>query len=129
MALYSSFDPSEYYDEPVQKPKKEVQPHKKQINSNEVPSIPETKRKSLYEEAKKVMTDKEKSGVDFRNLYRVGQMIAVQGPNGQYRTTKGRIAEIVAEDLMYVYMEDAYKDANENWLVDFVTAVDKIYPL
>jgi hypothetical protein len=130
MGLYSSFNPSDYYDD---EPKK-VQPIKKQITQEikkpNSPMISEKKRKSLYDEAMKVASSKsEYKGPDFRDIYRVGQMVAIQGPNGMFRTRKGKIAEIVAQNLMYVYMEDTYKDATDQWLADFVTDKDKIIPL
>lgn len=132
MGLYSSFNPADYYDEPVvkkspsQQPKSQPSEYKK---PHQVPDygLTEQKRKSLYEEAQKVATSRsEIKGPDFRDIYRVGQMIAVRGPSGNIRTKKGRIVEIVDRDLMYVGMEDSYKDVNENWLVDFVTSKDII---
>lgn len=129
MGLYSSFDTSQYYDEPSKpvKTEKKVtkikQPHKVSDNYN----LTSQKRKSLYEESQKI---KEKGAqypkVDFRELYRVGQMIIVQSPDGKIRTRRGRIVEIVEKDLMYVGMEDTYKDVQDQWLVDFVTAKDII---
>lgn len=121
MGLYSSFDTSQYYDTP---PKKKEP--KKIIENNTALSknygLTEQKRKSLYEEAKTIReSGSGKNKVDFRELYRVGQMVVIQKPNGQIRTRKGRIIEIVANDLMYVGMEDTHKDVNGNWLIDFVT--------
>lgn len=136
MGLYSSFNPADYYDEPVVK-KATPQPTPQQPKTDyKKPhqvadyGLTEQKRRSLYEEAKKVATSRaEVVGPDFRDIYRVGQMIAVKGPNGNIRTKKGRIVEIVDRDLMYVGMEDSYKDVNENWLVDFVTSKDVIIKL
>jgi hypothetical protein len=69
------------------------------------------------------------TGPDFRQIYRVGQAVAILGPNGNYRTRKGSIAEIVSNNLMYVWMEDTYKDVNNQWQVDFVTDKDHIIKL
>jgi len=128
MGLYSTFNPADYYDdEPVKKTQKKVekvQPVKKPA------PIKEEVRKSLYAQAKEVMDSKSHhKGPDFRDIYRVGQAVAIQGPNGEFRTKKGIIAEIVADSLMYVYMEDSYKDATGQWLADFVTDKDTITPL
>ncbi len=125
MGLYSSFSTSDYYDDTPIKKKTQTTPKVKQ-QENISPIKPEV-RKSLYAEAQEVATSKsEYTGPDFREVYKVGQAVAIQGPNGNYRTTKGVIAEIVAINLMYVYMEDTYKDATDQWLVDFVTDTDTI---
>lgn len=136
MGLYSSFSTSQYYDEPVVKKPTTPQPEKQSQADYKKPhqvadyGLTEQKRRSLYEEAKKVESSKSViKGPDFRDIYRVGQMIRVQAPNGHVRTNKGRIVEIVDRDLMYVGMEDSYKDVNDNWLVDFVTQTDKITKL
>lgn len=122
MGLYTSYDTSEYYD--TLSTKKVEQ--KKQDVVTPV-NIPPEVRKSLYDKSQDVIDKKKRyNGIDFRNKYRVGQRIAVQGPNGNTRTSKGVIAEIVAENLMYVAMEDSYKDVNEQWLIDFVTDKDRI---
>lgn len=127
MGLYSSYDPSEFYDTSSKregtKKKDYKQPH--QIADNM--SLTNQKRKSLYEEAQKIRSGEIKNpNLDFRKLYRVGQLIMVQSKNGVIRTRRGRIVEIVDKDLMYVGMEDTYKDVNDHWLVDFVTGTDKI---
>lgn len=136
MGLYSSFSTSQYYDEPVVKKPTTPQSEKQSQTDYKKPhqvadyGLTEQKRRSLYEEAKKVESSKSViKGPDFRDIYRVGQMIRVQAPNGHVRTNKGRIVEIVDRDLMYVGMEDSYKDVNDNWLVDFVTQTDKITKL
>lgn len=130
MGLYSSFNPSDYYDD---KDKKSTTVTTQSIHTPDrvqPPSIPTAKKRSLYEQAKEVATSPDMyKGPDFRKVYRVGQQVAIQAPNGNMRTTKGVIAEIVAENLMYVYMTDTYKDANDQWLVDFVTDKDKIHLL
>lgn len=132
MGLYSSFSTSQYYDdEPIKKPvKTEEKPveYKKPHQVTNEYGLTENKRKSLYEEAQKVASTKSEYSdkVDFRDIYRVGQMIRVQAPNGKIRTNKGRVVEIVAKDLMYVGMEDAHKDVNDNWLIDFVMPSDII---
>lgn len=131
MGLYSSFDPSQYYDEPVVKKQPQPEINKPQeFKKPNQPTISETKRRSLYEEAKKVASSaSEYKGPDFRNTYRVGQRVAIKAPNGTYRTANGLIAEIIDKNLMYVYMQDSYKDVNEQWMVDFVTDKDTIIPL
>jgi len=123
MGLYSSFDTSQYYDTPPKKKEqKKVTEHKNPNNNVNNYVLTPQKRKSLYEEAKYIRENaSDKSKVDFREIYRIGQMVMIQKPNGEIRTRKGRIIEIVANDLMYVGMEDTYKDVNGNWLVDFVT--------
>ncbi len=123
MGLYTSYDASEYYDE---KPKPQVT---QQIQeSKPVQKIAPAVKKSLYDRAQAVAEKKDAfNGIDFRTKYRVGQRVAIQGPNGQFRTQKGVIAEIVAENLMYVYMEDSYKDSTDQWLADFVTDKDTIH--
>lgn len=128
MGLYTSFDTSQYYDD---KPVKKVQqPQQSQERTEPPKEITPTVRKSLYAEAQAQADKKEKyKGVDFRVKYRVGQRVAIQGPNGVYRTENGSIAEIVAENLMYVYMEDTYKDSTDQWLADFVTDKDTIHLL
>jgi hypothetical protein len=133
MGLYSSFNPSQYYDTPTPVVKNNVEkvetPYKKP-HQVENYGLTEQKRRSLYSEAQKVASSRSVvKGPDFREIYRVGQMIAVQAPNGSLRTKKGRIVEIVDKDLMYVGMEDSYKDVNGNWLVDFVMSTDKITKL
>lgn len=127
MGVYSNFSTSDYYDK---KPQQQVQQQSTVKQTYNQPAIPEHTRKSLYDQAKTIAesTDKYK-GPDFRKVYRVGQMVAIQGANGQVRTGKGMIAEVVAENLMYVYMTDAYRDANDQWLVDFVTDKDIVTPL
>jgi hypothetical protein len=126
MGLYTSFDTSEYYDTPSPKPQSTQ-------NNQETPHTPPLTpgvRKSLYDKAQQVADKKDKlNGIDFRVKYRVGQKVAIQGPNGQFRTKNGSIAEIVAENLMYVYMEDSYKDSTDQWLADFVTDKDTIHIL
>jgi hypothetical protein len=134
MGLYTSFNPANYYDEDIKQQIKEENKTKQQhiIQSKEEtpPPIPQKIKKSLYAEAKKQLEKmKEKPKVNFKETYRVGQKVAIVDKKGNLVTQKGKIAEIVAEDLMYVYMEDTYKDVNGNWLVGFVTAEDKIYPL
>jgi len=128
MGLYSTFNTSDYYDdEPVKNtPKKaeQVQPIQKPT------PVKEEVRRSLYEQAKEVMNSKSNhNGPNFKEIYREGQAVAIQGPNGEFRTKKGIIAEIVAPTLMYVYMEDSYKDATDQWLADFVTDKDTVTPL
>ena len=121
MGLYTSYDTSEYYDTNAPKKVEKKQEETKVVN------IPPEVRKSLYDKSQDVLDKKKRyNGIDFRNKYRVGQRIAVQGPNGHTRTSKGVIAEIVAENLMYVSMEDSYKDVNDQWLIDFVTNNDRI---
>jgi len=132
MGLYSSFDPSDYYDdEPVKKVQTQQSVNKKQeIKTPNAPAISEKKRRSLYDEAQEVATSKsEYNGPNFKDVYRVGQRVAIQGPDGDIRTSKGRIAEIVDSNLMYVWMEDTYQDVNGQWLADFVTDKDKVIPL
>lgn len=139
MPLYSSFSTSDYYDdEPKNKQKKVTSQHQKHEQNKKIDykkphqspnnyGLTEQKRKSLYEEAQEVAsTSSEYDHIDFRSLYRVGQMIMVQRPNGNIATRKGRIVEIVAKNLMYVGMEDTHKDVHGNWLVDFVKSDDKI---
>ena len=125
MPLYSSFNPEDYYDE---KPKKV-----ETGSTNKHPvvqSVPTNIKKSLYDQAKEIATSVSKyTGPDFRDIYRVGQLVAIQGPNGAIRTKKGQIAEIVERNLMYVWMLDTYKDAQDQWLVDFVTDKDTIHKL
>jgi len=124
MGLYSSFNTSDYYDTPI---KKVVKQEIKKPVSAPITPIAEPVRRSLYDQAKQTMETKaEYSGPDFRDIYREGQPVAIQGPNGHYRTRKGVIAEIVAKNLMYVYMQDTYKDATDQWLADFVTDKDTI---
>lgn len=134
--LYSTFSTSQYYDESDKPTKKQESPvvkqktqtHKKPHTVNNGLTV--GKRRSLYEEAQKVATTKsEYDHIDFRDLYRVGQMVAIQNMQGKVRTKKGRIAEIVNRDLMYVFMEDTYKDVNDNYLIDFVTSSDIITKL
>jgi hypothetical protein len=129
MGLYSSFNTSQYYDEPVKSKavvdEKPVVSYKKPHSADY--GLTEQKRKSLYAEAQHAASSRTEFGnIDFRDLYRVGQMIMVQNPNGVYRTKLGRIIEIVARDLMYVGMEDSHRDVNGAWLVDFVLPKDKI---
>ena len=124
MGLYTSFDTSSYYDEP----NKKAEQAKQKTEITNKPKPQET-RTSLYAQAQKIKEYKEKISVDFRKIYRVGQKVAIQGPNGVFRTKKGVIAEIVAENLMYVYMEDTYKDSTDQWLADFVTDEDTIHTL
>jgi len=129
MGLYTTFNTSDYYDEPVKprQPQKTVQQLQDAIPK--VKPIPEAQRKSLYDQAKQILSSKSQQGPNFFDIYRVGQAVAIQDPKGHYRTKKGIIAEIVAETLMYVYMEDSYKDVTGQWLADFVTSEDKIIPL
>jgi len=132
MGLYTNFNTSQYYDDEPKKEEKQVINQKKQkiIKHPNTPKISEKKRKSLYEEAMKIATsESEYNGIDFRDVYRIGQQVMIKNPNGTIRTTKGRIAEIVHKNLMYVWMEDTYKDVNGQWLVDFVTDKDIIIPL
>jgi len=127
MGLYTSFSTSDYYDEPITKKQPVQKTEAPKKVEQKVEPIKEEVKKSLYAQATEIATSSiEYKGPDFRDIYRVGQLVAIQGPNGNYRTTKGRIAEIVAENLMYVYMEDTYKDATDQWLVDFVTDKDTI---
>ncbi len=129
MGLYTSFSTSDYYDEPSSTPSKKQEQAPAQVQAPTQKITPAV-RKSLYDKAQAQATKKEKyNGVDFRKKYRVGQKVAIQGPNGAYRTTNGSIAEIVAENLMYVYMEDSYKDSTDQWLADFVTDKDTIHIL
>ena len=132
MPLYTSFKSSDYYDDepvvkkvvkPVEKtvPSEYKKPHKTPNNS-----LTPEKRKSLYAQAKAEAESPKYTGPNFKELYRIGQMIQIVGPNGEFRTKKGRICEIVDKNLMYVYMEDSHKDAQDQWLVDFVTDKDKI---
>lgn len=131
MGLYNSFNPSDYYD-PSPKPPSTQLKHKTLANiSNESnKAVPIKQKKSLYGEAqeKEAITSKIK-GPDFRDVYRVGQMVAVQSENGKLRTRKGKIIEIVDHDLMYVSMEDTYKDVHDNWMVDFVVSTDIVTKL
>lgn len=139
MALYSSFSTSQYYDnEPVKKVEKTVVEESKQTPAeykkpHQIPNeygLTQQKRRSLYDEAVKVASSSDSyTGPDFRQIYRVGQSVAIVGPNGNYRTQKGSIVEIVEKNLMYVYMEDSYRDVNNNWQVDFVTDKDTIIKL
>lgn len=132
MGLYSSFDPSQYYDEPVVKKQQTQQAEASKPQKYKKPNqpIPEQKRRSLYDQAKEVATSiSEYKGPDFKEVYRVGQKVAIKGPNGNFRTRNGRIAEIVAKNLMYVFMEDQYRDVNNQWIVDFVTDKDTVIPL
>ena len=134
--LYSSFSTSQYYDEsdkPAKKQEKPVeQSHKKPHQPDVAPDygLTPTKRKSLYEEAQKIVTTAtEYDHIDFQSLYRVGQMVAIQDMKGNLRTAKGRVVEIVNRDLMYVGMEDSHKDVHGQWLIDFVTSSDIITKL
>jgi hypothetical protein len=131
MGLYSSFNPTEYYDKTENNNVKNENNNKQNIIKVETPPpIPKKVKKSLYAEAKKELEKQTtKPKVDFRKIYRVGQKVAIVNKKGELVTQKGKIAEIVAEDLLYVYMQDTYKDVNGNWLVGFVTSEDKIYPL
>lgn len=134
MGLYSSFDTSQYYDdEPVvKKPvqREESINNKQEIKTPNAPTISEKKKRSLYEEAMEVASkESEYKGPDFREVYRVGQLVAIQSPSGEIRTKNGRIAEIVHGNLMYVWMQDSTKDVNGNWLADFVTDKDTVIPL
>jgi len=140
--LYTTFSTSQYYDK-EEKPAVNTtavsqssfkKPHQftvadKKTNQFDATAygLTPTKRKSLYEEAQKVASTRtEYDHIDFKSMYRVGQMVSVQGMNGKIRTRKGRIVEIVNRDLMYVGMEDSHKDVNGNWLIDFVTSSDII---
>lgn len=132
MGLYNSFNPSEYYDVT---PKTAIVSPPKIKNTDTISGesskiIPPKQKKSLYGEAqeKEAFASKIK-GPDFRDVYRVGQMVAIQSQNGQVRTRKGKIIEIVDRDLMYVSMEDTYKDVHGNWMVDFVVATDTVTKL
>jgi len=127
MGLYTSLNFSQYYDEP----KKEV---KEPINNKQyktkVVSINKNSRRSLYSEAQQILKKSKKlNGVDFKKQYREGQYVVVFDINGPILTKKGRIIEIIAENLMYVEMEDTYKDVNDNYLVAFVTHENKVIPL
>lgn len=138
MGLYSTFSTSQYYDdEPVVK--KKVPESSGQNETTQQPTnykkphqLPENgltpqKRKSLYAEAQHIAASKsERGNVDFVDMYRIGQMLMVQDEKGRVRTRKGRVVEIVSKDLMYIGMEDTYKDVHGHWLVDFVTGKDKI---
>jgi len=132
MGLYSTFNTSQFYDE---QPKQEVKQSTKLVTPRSnyeysAQAIQSDKRRSLYEEAVTVASKKTEYGeVKFTDLYRVGQPVAVQNHKGEVRTKKGRIIEIVNDSLMYVSMEDSHKDVHDNWLVDFVTKDDKIFPL
>ena len=128
MSLYSSFNPADYYDTPSKPKARADQVQKPQIKRPEEKM--QQKKKSLYEQAKEIATNEtEYAGPDFRDVYRVGQYVAIRAASGEIRTKRGRIAEIVAKNLMYVYMEDSHKDVNNQWLADFVTDKDKILPL
>ena len=130
MGLYSTFNTSDYYDDEPTTPTPTPQKPPVDTNPTIIKPITQEVKRSLYDQAKEVMTSKsEYKGPDFRDIYRVGQAVAIQGPNGEFRTRKGTIAEIVASTLMYVYMEDSYKDATDQWLTDFVTDKDTITPL
>ena len=130
MGLYSSFSTSQYYDDNEVIKEKKIKETPKVIKQPNAPKISEKKRKSLYEEAMKIASsESEYNGVDFRDVYRVGQRVAIQSPSGEIRTSKGRIAEIVHKNLMYVWMEDTYRDVNDQWLAEFVTDKDIIIPL
>ena len=139
MGLYSTFNTSQYYDDdsPIKKNKqsleveqKKDEPKKEYKKPHQVEPPPVIKKKSLYAEAQEVASTKsEYSDKDFRDLYRVGQMVSVYEKSGKIRTKQGRIVEIVDRDLMYVGMEDTYKDVNGNWLIDFVTSKDIITKL
>lgn len=142
MGLYSTFSTSQYYDEPPIKKsniseveKKNVDKKNKVLDEHNVVSSNQhnqVKRKtSLYEEAKEIASSRksEYANIDFKTLYRVGQPVAIKDEKGVVKTAKGRVIEIVAKDLMYVAMEDTYKDVNDQWLIYFVTPKDKIYPL
>lgn len=129
MALYSSYNTSQYYDEPKKQEVKPIPQEYKKPHQQTTP-ISEQKRRSLYAEAQAIATSiTEYKGPDFKSIYRVGQRVAIQSPNGSIRTSNGRIAEIVDKNLMYIWMEDTYKDVNGNWLVDFVTDKDIIHVL
>mgnify|MGYP004002672143 CR=1 FL=1 len=124
MPLYSSFNTSQYYDDEEESPQKPPEYKKPHQSPTELSS---QKKKSLYAEAQAIVTSiEEYSGPDFRDIYKVGQMVSIKGANGIIRTNKGKIAEIVAQNLMYVYMEDSHKDVNNQWLADFVTDKDTI---
>jgi len=129
MGLYTSFNPSDYY-EPEYK-KKETKPSKAVEQKQTPPKLTESQRKSLYAEAQKVKEKiaKDKKGPNFKKKFRVGQKVAIKNNKNEIVTRNGIILEIVAEDLMYVSMLDTYKDVNDQWLVAFVTHDDTIYPL
>lgn len=129
MGLYSSFSTADYYDdEPAQKKVSQPQATTQSASAPTERKLDVDVKKSLYDQAQDVATAKENyKGPDFRTTYRVGQKVAIQGPNGAFRTKNGAIAEIVAENLMYVYMEDTYKDSTDQWLADFVTDHDTIH--
>lgn len=130
MGLYSSFSTSQYYDDTTSIKKEQQNKPTQPIQKPHTPVISEQKRKSLYDEAIKIAsTESEYTGPDFRDIYRVGQLVTIKGPNGQIRTNNGKIVEIVARNLMYVYMQDTYKDVTGQWLADFVTDKDTIIPL
>ncbi len=124
MGLYSTFSTSQYYDSPPVVTKA-AQPTYKQ--PHQITKIDNNKRKSLYEEAMKIVSSREEyKGPDYRTIYKLNQYVRIQSPQGHVRTNKGRIVEIVASNLMYIAMEDTYKDVQGNWLVDFVTGHDII---
>ncbi len=133
MGLYSTFSTSQYYDNndiKDKKPKKEINEEKVTNPKIHNTSITEEKRKSLYDEAVKYSSRKMNNQKDsYFNRFRVGQMIAVQTENGLLKTSKGRIAEIAHDSLMYVYDENSHKDVNGNYMVEYVTGKDKIFPL
>ena len=97
--LYTSFSTSQYYDDVSDTKKADIKNVQNDTNSNvykkphqetQAYGLTSQKRKSLYEEAVKVATASEKyTGPDFRQIYRVGQAVAILGPNGNYRTRKG----------------------------------------
>lgn len=136
MGLYTTFSTSQYYDTPT-KPEKSVDKSTENRSFNKphqfdpkAYGLTAGKRQSLYEAAQKVATTKsEYKHIDFKAMYRIGQLVSIQSRPGHYRTKKGRIVEIVSRDLMYVGMEDSYKDAQDNWLIDFVLASDIITPI
>jgi hypothetical protein len=125
MGLYTSFDTTMYHDKKDKNKSVDVDNHK----NNKIESNKDNKdnKKSLYSKSKE--QEKKKNITNFKKKYSVGQRVAIQGANGVVRTKSGIIAEIVAENLMYVYMEDTYKDATDQWLVDFVTDEDNIVVL
>lgn len=133
MGLYTSFNTHDYYDDdpvikkPDVKPTESPSKRTEYSKPHQVAETPTLKR-SLYAETKEIAsTISEYDHIDFRSLYRIGQMVRVENNvTGQVRTNKGRIVEIVAKDLMYVGMEDSHKDVHDNWMVDFVTNKDNV---
>jgi len=99
-------------------------------NSNEQKNEKQEEKKSYYSSVKsKQEYEKKLNGKNFLKDYKVGQYIKVIDKKNELITNRGRITRISAEDLMFIEMEDTYKDVREHFLGYMVTGEDKIIPL